>query len=104
MVPNRHRDACKSAVCCMGTWQGRTRAFLLVNSGHHRHDGGRYWKTTADAAAASSAEQFSPPPAPEWEAEPPSSADPTICDTTGMFSDPSAARMRQWLQHCMFHG
>ena len=43
--------------------------------------------STADAVAAANAEQ-SPQPAQELQAEPSSSADAMICDTTGLFSDP----------------
>ena len=38
--------------------------------------------STTDAVASSSAEQSSPQPAPEQKAEPSSSADPMICETT----------------------
>lgn len=44
--------------------------------------------STTDAVAASNVEQSTPQPAPEPEADPSSSVDPMICDTTGLFSDP----------------
>lgn len=46
--------------------------------------------STTDAVAASSAEQASLQPAPDQAAEPSSSADPMICDTTGpeLFPEP----------------
>lgn len=44
--------------------------------------------STADAVAASNAEQSQPQPARELQVEPSSSADPMICDTTGLFRDP----------------
>lgn len=51
---------------------------------------------TSDAAAASSsAEQRSPIPAPEQEAEPSSSADPMICDTTRLELFPEPCKFGQ---------
>ncbi|WP_137876520.1 hypothetical protein [Rhodococcus sp. Q] len=44
--------------------------------------------STTDAAAASNTEPSFPQPALEQEADPSSSADPMICDTTGLFKDP----------------
>lgn len=44
--------------------------------------------STTDAVAASNVEPSTPQPAPEPEADPSSSVDPIICDTTGLFRDP----------------
>lgn len=51
--------------------------------------------STNDAAAASSAEQSSPQPDPEQESEPSPSADPMICDTTGIELFPEPCKFGQ---------
>ncbi|OZD85281.1 hypothetical protein CH260_20250 [Rhodococcus sp. 05-2256-B2] len=51
--------------------------------------------STTDAATSSSAEQSSPQPAPAQEAEPSPSADPMICDTTGIELFPEPCKFGQ---------